>query len=237
MSQRLIKTYLSSKPTSPSVLTGLLAYLVLLLVFLFGNPTWSASGYELYEKGNYWKAFSSTLMHADFVHFGHNSLFFVLFSVLLNHYFGFWIFPLLSFVAGGLINLVTLKIYDPHVHLVGISGVIYFMAAFWMVMFVGIDRRRTLIRRLIIATAISLILFFPDTWEKNVSYLAHGLGFALGLILGIPYFFLKKNSFRKFEVWKDKSPDNEELLEYIKDWEEAQGSSLKKETTTISSPF
>lgn len=228
MSKQLIKTYLSQKPTPPSVLVGLLSYLVLLLVFLFGHSSWSASGHEVYELGNYWKAFTTSLMHADFTHFGHNSLFFVLFAVLLNHYFGFWIFPVLSFLMGGLINFIALKIYPPEVHLVGISGVIYFMGAFWMVMFVGIERKMTLLRRLIIATGVSLILFFPEVFEKNVSYLAHGLGFLLGILMGGIYFFLFKTKLRSHEIWKDKPPENTELLDYIQSWEDLNADELSK---------
>ena len=170
MQLQLTKTLLSKKLSPQSKLVGLFSYLVLLLVFILDNQNLSANGYLVFEKGEYWKAFTTTLMHADFVHLGHNTLFFLAFSVLLNSYFGFWIFPVLSFVVGGLINLIALKIYDPQIYLVGISGVIYFMAAFWMTMFVGLERQMSLYRRIMITTGVSLILFFPEVFVKNVSY-------------------------------------------------------------------
>ncbi len=215
MQLQLTKTLLSKKLSPQSKLVGLVSYLVLLLVFILDNQNLSANGYLVFEKGEYWKAFTTTLMHADFVHLGHNTLFFLAFSVLLNSYFGFWIFPVLSFVVGGIINLIALKIYDPQIYLVGISGVIYFMAAFWMTMFVGLERQMSLYRRIMITTGVSLILFFPEVFVKNVSYLAHGLGFGMGIILGIIYFKLMREKLRSNELWIEKAPENHELEEYI----------------------
>ena len=215
MQLQLTKTLLSKKLSPQSKLVGLVSYLVLLLVFILDNQNLSANGYLVFEKGEYWKAFTTTLMHADFVHLGHNTLFFLAFSVLLNSYFGFWIFTVLSFVVGGIINLIALKIYDPQIYLVGISGVIYFMAAFWMTMFVGLERQMSLYRRIMITTGVSLILFFPEVFVKNVSYLAHGLGFGMGIILGIIYFKLMREKLRSNELWIEKAPENHELEEYI----------------------
>ena len=215
MQLQLTKTLLSKKLSPQSKLVGLVSYLVLLLVFILDNQNLSANGYLVFEKGEYWKAFTTTLMHADFVHLGHNTLFFLAFSVLLNSYFGFWIFPVLSFVVGGIINLIALKIYDPQIYLVGISGVIYFMAAFWMTMFVGLERQMSLYRRIMITTGVSLILYFPEVFVKNVSYLAHGLGFGMGIILGIIYFKLMREKLRSNELWIEKAPENHELEEYI----------------------
>lgn len=215
MQLQLTKTLLSKKLSPQSKLVGLVSYLVLLLVFILDNQNLSANGYLVFEKGEYWKAFTTTLMHADFVHLGHNTIFFLAFSVLLNSYFGFWIFPVLSFVVGGIINLIALKIYDPQIYLVGISGVIYFMAAFWMTMFVGLERQMSLYRRIMITTGVSLILFFPEVFVKNVSYLAHGLGFGMGIILGIIYFKLMREKLRSNELWIEKAPENHELEEYI----------------------
>ena len=215
MQLQLTKTLLSKKLSPQSKLVGLFSYLVLLLVFILDNQNLSANGYLVFEKGEYWKAFTTTLMHADFVHLGHNTLFFLAFSVLLNSYFGFWIFPVLSFVVGGLINLIALQIYNPQIYLVGISGVIYFMAAFWMTMFVGLERQMSLYRRIMITTGVSLILFFPEVFVKNVSYLAHGLGFGMGILLGIIYFKLMREKLRSNELWIEKAPENHELEEYI----------------------
>lgn len=216
----LTKTLLSKKPTPQSVLIGLTSYLVLLLIFVWDNQDLSANGHLVFEKGQYWKAFTSQLMHGDFVHLGHNTIFFTVFAILLNSYFGIWVFPLLTLLAGFLINLGTLAFYPPEVYLVGISGVIYFMAAFWMTMFVGIERQMSLYKRLMTATGVSLILFFPEVIEKNVSYLAHGLGFGMGIVIALIYFFLNENTLRSHEVWKEKEQGNTELEDYIESLEQ-----------------
>ena len=211
----LKKTLLSEKIKTNSIFLGLLSYTVLLLVFFADNQGLAANGYLVYEKGLYWKAFTTSLMHADFVHLGHNSLFFLAFSVLLNSYFGSWIFPSLCFIVGGVINLIALKAYPPQVYLVGVSGIIYFMAAFWMTLFVCLERHMPISKRLIIATGVSLVLFFPEVFVKNVSYLAHSLGFGLGILLGWPYFKLNTNHLRAHEVWTEPKPRNIDLENYI----------------------
>ena len=219
MELQLIKTLLSKKPSPQSVLVGLISYLVLLIAFILDDQNLSANGYLVYEKGEYWKAFTTSLMHGDFVHLGHNTLFFMAFSVLLNFYFGFWIFPILSFIVGGVINLIALKIYQPEIYLVGISGVIYFMAAFWMTLFVGLERHMSLYKRMMITTGVSLILFFPEAFVRNVSYLAHGLGFGMGIVLGSVYFWFKQAELQSHEVWIEKPPVNTDLERYIEQQE------------------
>lgn len=220
MEMLLTKTLLSKKLSPQSIFVALLSYLILLLIFIIDEQKLSANGFSVYEKGEYWKAFTTTLMHGDFVHLGHNTLFFLIFSVLLNSYFGFWIFPFLSFIVGGVINLIALKIYDPEIYLVGISGVIYFMAAFWMTMFIFLERQMSLYRRVMITTGVSLILFFPEVFVKNVSYLAHGLGFGLGIGLGLMYFLVKRTELRSHEEWIEKAPVNHDLEDYIESLKE-----------------
>lgn len=219
MDMLLTKTLLSSRPDNKSIALGLLSFATLLALFLWDNQNLTANGYVVFEKGQYWRAFTSQLMHADFTHLGNNAIFFTAFSILLNHYFGFWVFPVLSLIVGTLINFIALKVYDPHVYLVGISGVIYFMASFWMTMFVAIERKLNLYRRLMIATGVSLILFFPEVFQKNVSYLAHALGFGMGIFLAVGYFNLNKKYIRSKEVWIQKPPVDNSLEDYIENLE------------------
>ncbi len=215
MQMQLTKTLLSSKPGPQSVLMGLSCYLLMVILFIWDNANFTASGHQVFELGEYWRAFTTPLMHGDFSHLGSNTIFFTAFSILLNHYFGFWVFPVMSFVIGGAINLIALKVYDPQITLVGVSGVIYFMAAFWMTMFVSIERKMSLYRRLMIATGVSLILFFPEVFQKNVSYLAHGLGFGFGILFAGLYFFIFKKQIRSHEIWIEKPQINNGLEEYF----------------------
>jgi hypothetical protein len=48
-----------------------------------------------------------------------------------------------------------------------------------------------------------------------VSYLAHGLGFGLGIILAILFFNLRREALRSHEQWIEPTPKNVELENYI----------------------
>ncbi|MCE3011773.1 MAG: rhomboid family intramembrane serine protease [Proteobacteria bacterium] len=211
----LTRTLLSQKPKARSFLLGLSSYVVLLLVFFMNQRGLSANGDIVYTQGEYWRAFTTTLMHADVMHLGSNTMFFLIFSVLLNNYFGFWVFPFLSLLVGGVINLIAFKVYDPQIYLVGISGVIYFMASFWMVMFITLERQMKLGRRILIALAVSLILLWPEAFHEKVSYLAHALGVAFGIPVALLYFLLQKNKLRSHEVWESKVESLDPVLEEI----------------------
>ncbi len=211
----LTRTLLSQKPKSQSIFLALVSYILLLLVFFTNQRGLAANGDIVYTQGEYWRAFTTSLMHADLVHLGHNTLFFLVFSVLLNNYFGFLVFPVLSLVFGGVINLVAFKVYDPQVYLVGISGVIYFMASFWMVMFITLERQKKLGQRIMIALAVSLILLWPETISVKVSYLAHALGVVFGIPAALIYFQFQKQILRSHEVWQAKVEIVDPVLEDI----------------------
>ena len=217
MDKRLTKTFLSKKPNDGNIFIAVFSFLMLLAVFLFSGRNFEASGFLIFDRGEWWRAFTTSLMHADFMHLGHNALFFTVFAVLLNTYFGWFMFPVMSFLMGGLINLLTLAFYPKEITLVGISGVIYFMASFWMTSFVMIERNRRLNHRLIIATGISLALFCPDLMhlEAKVSYLSHALGFALGIPSALIWFWWHKNEIRAKEVWVSRAPVNFDWQEEI----------------------
>ncbi len=216
MEKKLTRTLLSKRPGDGSIFIGIFSLLVLLAVFLFTGRAFEANGVLIFDKGEWWRAFTTTLMHADFVHLGHNALFFTLFAVLLNTYFGWIMFPLVSFIMGGIINILTLSFYPKEIYLVGISGVIYFMASFWMTSYVLIERKMKFHRRLIVATGISLALFCPDLMhlEEKVSYLSHALGFALGIPTALLWFRFHRDEIRAQEIWIEKAPVNF-------DWEES----------------
>ena len=190
-------------------MAGIIGLAVLAMFFGASREQFSANGYLVFEKREYWRLFTTTLLHADLTHFAHNAFFFTGLSALLHHYFGFWVFPVLSFVAGALINLVSLSFYPPEVHLMGISGVIYFMASFWLTLYILIERRQKLIVRIVHAIAVSLIFLFPEVFEKNVSYLAHGSGFLFGVPFGLAYYFIFKKKIHAKDEWTEIIKDQE----------------------------
>ena len=218
MERRLQKTFLSRKTSPESLIIAVLGLAVLFLFFTFDQKTLSANGLLIFEKKEYWRAFTTTLLHADLNHLAHNAFFFTGLAALLHNYFGFWVFPVLSLIAGALINIICLYFYPPGVSLVGVSGVIYFMASFWLVLYLFVEKRQTLKVRILHAMAVSLIFFFPEAFQPQTSYLAHGVGFALGLPMGAMYYYWHRKRIIAQEVWvevkKEKSPmDNVILME------------------------
>lgn len=188
MELKLAKTFLSRKPSSWNFMVAVIGLGVMALFFGAEKQHFSANGYLVFEKREYWRLFTTTLLHADLNHLAHNAFFFSGLAALLHTYFGFWIFPVLSVIVGAMINLVALWYYDPQVHLVGVSGVIYFMASFWLTLYILIERRQKILVRFVHAIAVTLIFLFPQVFEQNVSYLAHGLGFVFGIPLGLFYY-------------------------------------------------
>jgi rhomboid protease GluP len=227
MERKLIKTYLSRRPSKESLVTGVLGLFTLLLFFSFKRDLFTANALLVFEKKEYWRAFTTTLLHADLTHLSHNAFFFTGLATLLHSYFGFWVFPVISLIVGGIINLITLSFYPPHIHLVGISGVIYFMASFWLMLYLLIERRQKLSIRIIHAIAVSLIFFFPETIEPQVSYLAHGMGFILGIPVGLSYYMLNRRKLRAEDQWLEIEDTIEEENYYHLESPEEDGPSQR----------
>ncbi|HXH29363.1 MAG TPA: rhomboid family intramembrane serine protease [Bacteriovoracaceae bacterium] len=147
MKKKLIKIFLSKRPGPQNVVAALLGLLVIVALFFADASNFypvsdflSASGTKVFLHHEYWRLFTTTLVHADLSHLSMNSIAFTILALLLHTYFGALVFPVLSFMVGGLINVIALSFYPGHVTLVGISGVIYFMAAFWMTLYMTIER-------------------------------------------------------------------------------------------------
>lgn len=215
MEYKLTKTFLSKKPSYKSFVIGVVSLGFLMLFFGADPKHFSATGRLVFEHKEYWRAFTSALLHADLVHLAHNAFFFAGLAALLSNYFGFWVFPVLSIVAGGVINLATLATYPPDVSLVGISGVVYFMASFWLTLYVLIERRQTLFVRLVHAIAVSLIFLFPEAFQPNTSYMAHGLGFLFGIPAGLIYYSFNFKKIRAQDVWVPIEKHHDEMENII----------------------
>jgi rhomboid protease GluP len=214
LSPRLEKTLLSEAPRRGAGLASLCGLALLLLAFaadqqgLFNDQDLlSATREQVFGRHEYWRAFTAQLLHADLGHLLDNAVFFAGLSYLLYGYFGAWAFPGLSFLAGGLANLATLWLYPERSGIVGASGVVYFMAAFWLTLYFFIQRDLSPWRRGLNALGLSLALLFPELWDERVSYLAHAIGYALGVVAGIGYFSSQKEVIRSRERWREPEPE------------------------------
>lgn len=208
MSLILKKTMLTEKISTESKLLGLTSLLVLVALFGVPDEALHANGQMVFGEGKYWRAFTTTFIHADYKHLAHNSVFFTGLAILLNNYFGNMVFPLMSLLMGGVINLIVLKFYPPQVFLVGISGVVYFMAAFWLTQYLLIERTIKFGSRLIIAVGLILIFLAPEAvLKEEVSYLAHAVGFLLGIPMALIFYYLNRTQILHYDRWVEKLPD------------------------------
>ncbi|MBC7467566.1 MAG: rhomboid family intramembrane serine protease, partial [Bdellovibrio sp.] len=88
------------------------------------------------------------------------------------------------------VNLIVLKTMPLTTSLLGISGVVYWMGAAWLTLYLLIDRRKKLRYRFAIALFLCLTLFIPDKYQPQISYLSHFLGFIAGIISAFIYYGL-----------------------------------------------
>ena len=229
MGLKLKKTLLTEKISRESKWLGIASLLVLIALFGLSDELLHANGQLVFAQGQYWRAFTTTFVHADYKHLAHNSVFFTGLAILLNNYFGNLIFPLVSLLMGGIINLIVLKFYPAHVYLVGISGVVYFMAAMWLTLYLMIERTISFKSRLIIALGLSLIFLAPEVvLREEVSYLAHGVGFGLGIPSALLFYYFNRSEILSYERWEEQRPDPQ----WVKEWEE-QNQLLSEDETSL----
>lgn len=169
------------------------------LLFIGRWVEWTASPRLVFERGEIWRAWTTVFAHADWSHLLSNLILFVPFSYALLSYFSPWFFPLAGFVAGGLVNLAVLAGMPAGAHLVGLSGVVYWMGAAWITLGFLLDRRAKAIVRAVKALGVSLLLFAPQLYKPEVSYLAHALGYVFGVASALAYYRLRRAEFRAAE--------------------------------------
>jgi rhomboid protease GluP len=160
----------------------------------------------VFRHHEFWRLITGQLIHSDWNHLADNLFPFILLSYLLYGYFGAAIFPLASLVMGMLTFMAALWTYPPEVQLVGASGMIYAMAAFWLALYLFVDRRYWFPRRLLHSAGFALVFLFPSTLQPNVSYRTHAIGFGVGLLCGATYYALYRRWLRTFEVTHVEEP-------------------------------
>ena len=146
----------------------------------------TASYNAIISDGEIWKAWSSLFIHSDITHLLSNLWLFAIFGYLVRAFWGPVVFPIITFlVLGGLTTFMTVYYYGPGPRLLGASGMIYGMIALWLVTYCRYETRYSLKMRLFRSIGFVLIMLFPTTITKNVSYSAHFFGFVVGIVLGL----------------------------------------------------
>ncbi|MBY0517171.1 MAG: rhomboid family intramembrane serine protease [Bacteriovoracaceae bacterium] len=187
----------------------------------------SASGFEVFHQHQYWRAWSSLFVHADLAHLLANTPLLVLFTYLLISRFNILV-PLFAFFIGGFLNLIVLKTMPLEGHLLGASGVVHAVGALWLSLHVFIDQREKLKTRFGSALFLVLMLFIPDTYRPQVSYLSHFLGFMSGVVIAYGISRIWRATFLSVERW-DEVP--EPVIEF--DWNPSVNSSESSPESAI----
>jgi rhomboid protease GluP len=169
-----------------------------------------ASGEQVFVKHEYWRLWTSLFAHADPGHIVSNAILFIPLSFFLTGYFGPWFFPIAGFIAGGLVNIAALSTMSPHTSLIGISGLVYWMGAAWLTLYLLIGSRETVRRRLGKSLFIAATLFMPQTFEPNVSYVAHLFGFVFGVPSALIYYWINRRKFADAEIYDYLFEDDDE---------------------------
>ncbi|RYZ76137.1 MAG: rhomboid family intramembrane serine protease, partial [Proteobacteria bacterium] len=216
---RLKENWFSKGVSKSAELITLLSLSAILLgSSLFFSNTFGAASLMpatvtgVFEHGEYWRLWTAIFAHADLGHLLSNMLLFVPFAYFLNGYFGSFLFPLLGFVTGGLANYLTLKTMGSGGSLIGASGVVFWMGASWLTLYVLVETKESFRRRLGKALAIGAALFLPQSFEPNISYACHFFGFGIGMLSAASFYYLNQAKFKAADIY-------ETVVEEPESWE------------------
>ncbi len=171
---------------------------------LFGVRQWmAASGESVFHDRQYWRLWTALFAHADIEHLLSNAVFFFPFTYFLSSYFGLWFVPILGLFMGGVINFFVLQGMPAQINLIGISGVVYWLGAAWLTLFFMIDHRQSLRRRLAKVAVVSLVLFAPQAYKPEVSYMSHAIGYLFGILSALFYYGFNRRKFLKAEIYEE----------------------------------
>ena len=200
------ETYLTRKPAPRSQWVALGSVGVLFVASLvywidpFGIASLlPASRESVYFRGEYWRLATSILVHADFQHFLANGVVLGVLAFLLYGYYGASVYPGLTLLFGTIVTGLALRTYPAQTWLVGASGVVYLMAGFWLALYLMLERRVRIGKRLVRAIGFGVIVLVPTAFEPAVSYRTHVIGFLVGIAFAIAYFAKHKERFRAAE--------------------------------------
>lgn len=202
------ETWLSRRLDSLPVTVAAMATMTLFFGSLFyWRDSWSAqlwmpaSFAAVFGQHEWWRAWSTLLVHENLRHVLSNSLLFFIVGIFLNGYFGLLVFPLAAFFFGGVTNLIVLQTMPETVQLIGASGIVFWMGGCWLALYFFLDRRKSLPQRALRALGVALVLFMPaEAFDPSISYKAHGVGFILGVVFGLLLYLWQSAKFHAAEV-------------------------------------
>ena len=207
--KRFIRNYLSKQKYTSGKITSwfILTACIVLSLFYWDNSSslstiLSASHNQVFIDGQYWRLFTTSFVHGDIEHLMSNSLMLFILTYFVTAFYGSFISIGLGFIMGIVINFFVISQYSTDTTLVGASGVIYYLWGFWLVLYVCISKHMHILSRLLRIGGIFFILLVPTTYSPSTSYMAHYIGFGIGFITGLIYYFFYHKKIAEFEFWE-----------------------------------
>jgi rhomboid protease GluP len=209
VSYEIVKqTWLTKKPKESGGWAAALGTFSLALgSLMFLKNVWNAaewmpaSGEKVFGHFEIWRLWTTLFAHGDFGHLASNALLFFTLGFFLYGYFGVRLFPVGAFFWGGITNLFALATYDPETLLIGASGIVYWMGGAWLVLYFFLSRQKNLTNRLLRTLGVAILIFMPaETFEPQVSYRTHLIGFIFGVGSGAWHYYAHRAIFLKAEI-------------------------------------
>lgn len=207
--KRLVGTQLTAPlKASTKIATAItLLFIVLVSQFYWIDPwNWAdlmpAVNRNIFVGGEYWRLFTSVLIHADLGHLLSNLYMLGIFSYFIYGHFGIKAYPFYTFLGAALVNLIAISTYPPEVRLLGASGWVYLLGGFWLSIYLMIQRQYSFPKRMLRVFGMSLMVFFPTSFEPTTSYRTHFIGFVVGVAIGFYYYFTNKKKIREAEKYR-----------------------------------
>jgi rhomboid protease GluP len=171
------------------------------------GDTWGAESWmpatreQVWGSHQWWRAWTTLLVHADAHHLLANSILFFILGTFVFGYFGAFAFPVLAVGVGGFANLYVLSRMPKSTQLIGMSGVVFWLGGFWLLLYFLIDRRHSFGSRAVRAGGVALGLFMPaEAFDPSISYASHLTGFSLGLVCALIYFLFNRDKIQRAEI-------------------------------------
>jgi rhomboid protease GluP len=194
---------LTKKPVPHAWLIALLAVgAVVFGSFFFwgdflGAEEWMpVSANSIFQRHEYWRLWTALFAHAQIGHLLSNCILFVAFGYFLAGHFSWRVFPGVAFLFGGLTNLIAISTMPPKMQMIGVSAVVYWMGAAWLTLNYLIEKRGKKIQRVLRCIGVAVVLFVPETFDPQVSYVSHFSGFVLGMLWAIGYYNWNRKKIR-----------------------------------------
>ncbi|MCM2281096.1 MAG: rhomboid family intramembrane serine protease [Bdellovibrionaceae bacterium] len=203
---RILNTLLS-RPNRPEA--GLWTVVTTLALFSGCALYWStaldadtwmpATRRAVFEHGEVWRLLTTLFAHSDLGHLLANSLMYVILAYVLSGYFGPLVYPALAWGLAIPMTALALLTYPPSTQLIGASGLVHLMGGLWLSLYFFVSRNLRMTQRILRAVGVMLALFFPTSFEPQISYRVHFLGLMIGLIAGSLYFARHRRELRAQE--------------------------------------